>query len=137
MGCPSVLELQGFVDRELDAPRQSAVGAHLIHCPKCQGKARDLSSTAALLRILAEVPAGPGFVVPAPAPGRRVPGWRWALLPAAAAGLMALAVTVWRPWTAPAAEDTFLKVFVEAHQTSVPDDGLPKPCDFGLAGDWP
>lgn len=137
MRCPAALELQSYLDHELAAPRRSVVGAHLIHCADCQARARDLSSAAALLRILAEAPPGNEFAIPAGIQKRRPHGRRWVLLPAAAAGLLALAVGAWRPWISPGADDAFLKVFVEAHQRISLGGGLPQPCDFGLAGDWP
>lgn len=139
MPCPAPMDLQSYVDGELDPGYVSQVANHLTHCRVCHGMARDLATTATLLHTLADVPSAPSRScasgVEKTMPVRKRSYLRWMILPAAAC--LAVAVfTAWRHFSPVERESTYVSAFVEAHRTSPPGEDFPGPCDFGLGGTW-
>lgn len=142
MRCPAPLEVQSYVDAELPEPRAALVHEHLRHCRACQELARELSTTADLLHVLADVPVGSPGPFPvlgqagAGAPRRWWVRYRWALLPAAASLLLTMTVT-WRHFFPARGDQDLISVFVQAHRQAAASEVMPEPCDFGLGGRWP
>ena len=137
MRCPSALEIQSYIDNELMPVQTARVGKHLVHCRHCHDLARDITATAALLHTLAEISPEHGRRFTAPARAARP--WygrlRWALLPAAACLLLA-SLAGWRLLSPARGDKAFISTFVEAHRTLPAEEDMPKPCDFGLGGNW-
>lgn len=142
MRCPAPLEVQSYVDAELPESRAALVHEHLRRCRACQELARELSTTADLLHVLADVPArSPGSISVAARAGAGAPHrwwarYRWVLLPAAASLLLTTTVA-WRHFFPIRGDQDFISIFIQAHRQAAASEEMPEPCDFGLGGRWP
>lgn len=90
---PSLEELSGFIDNELDAAAQARVAEHVAACHECQARLDGLRQTAHAIRGLPmETPPRP-FTIPA----QRRQAWRWApvgWIGSAAVALLLIAVGI-------------------------------------------